>query len=313
MNPPRLSRRHFAILAGGAAAISRYGFASLAAPAPSESALSAQQVMDRIGSHANAAWQQTPPRGLIAGNPDTPVRGVATTAMATMDVLKQAAKSGLNLVLTYEPTYFSQSDGRTLPSGRGPQGGPGGGQPLSPTDPVLVAKKAFIEKNGLVIYRVGDHWQAGEDLSLALAATMGWTNHRVADDPLSYTIPPRTLGDVLAELKLKLAIRGGMRVVGDPRSSVQHIAVLPGLRPMPDLLHYLPKSDLVIIGETRDWEGPEYSSDANAAGLKKGYAQIGRVVSEDPGMVSFSRWLQTFVKEVPVQAIAATDPYWRPV
>jgi hypothetical protein len=103
-----------------------------------------------------------------------------------------------------------------------------------------------------------------------------------------------------------------MRVVGDPHMKVQRVALLPGLRPLSDVLKYLPQSDLVIIGETRDWEGPEYSSDANAAGFKKGYAQIGRVVSEDPGMLAFSKWLGSFVKEVPIQAIAAGDPYWRP-
>ena len=94
-------------------------------------------------------------------------------------------------------------------------------------------------------------------------------------------IPSRTLAEVLTEVRQKLGVRGGMRVVGDPRVKVERIALLPGLRPLSDVLKYLPQVDLVMVGETRDWEGPEYSSDANAAGMKKGYAALGRVVSED--------------------------------
>jgi putative NIF3 family GTP cyclohydrolase 1 type 2 len=326
MPRPPISRREFAVLAASAAATTRYGFASLADQASVKSTITAQQVIDRIHAQARTGWPQTASAGLKAGNADVQVRGLATTAMATMDVLKQAVKSGANLILTYEPTFFGQGDGLPSPPGRGPQGGPQGGPPqggpqggggrpqqgLAPTDPVLMAKKAFIEQNGLVVYRIGDHWKAGEDLSLALGATLGWSKGRIPNDPFTYMVPSRTLAEVLAEVSQKLGVRGGMRVVGDPKTKVQRIALLPGLRPLSDILKYLPQTDLVFVGETRDWEGPEYSSDANAAGMKKGYVALGRVVSEDPGMQSFAKWIQTFLKEVPVQAIAAMDPYWRP-
>ena len=36
------------------------------------------------------------------------MKGIATTAMATLDVLKRAAKANANLVLTYEPTFYSR-------------------------------------------------------------------------------------------------------------------------------------------------------------------------------------------------------------
>ena len=338
MKRPFLTRRQFAVMAAGAAATARYGLAPVAAQAPAKSGLTSQQVIDRVREQAGAGWPRNASGGLKAGSPDTPVRGIAATAMATMDVLRQAVKSGANLIFTYEPTYFGANDGAApapraaadgppqsggaQAGGRGQAGGsgqgggpPGGGrgpQGISLTDPVFIAKKTFIEQNGLVVYRVGDHWKAGEDLSLALAATMGWSANRVADDPLSYTIPAKPLGDVLAEIKQKLNIRGGMRAIGDRGTKIQRVAVLPGLRPLPDLLKYLPHSDLLLLGESRDWEGPEYASDADFAGLKKCYAQVGRVVSEDPGMMAFAKWMQTFVKEVPVQAIAATDPFWRP-
>jgi hypothetical protein len=320
MKPPRLSRREFAVMAAGAAAAARCGISPLAAQ--SKSSLTAQQLIDRIHQHAGAGWPRNASAGLKAGSPDTPVRGIVSTSMATVEVLRQAVKSGANLIFTCEPTFFGVNEGapqapRTqapvmAQAGGQPQGGPLRQQGVASTDPILLAKKALIDQNGLVIYRIGDHWTAGEDLSLALAAAMGWASNRSADDPLRYTIPARPLGAILADIRQRLGARGGLRVIGDSRTVIQRVAVLPGLRPLPDLLKYLPQSDLLLLGESRDWEGPEYASDADFAGLKKGYAQIGRVVSEDPGMAAFSTWVQTFVKEVPVQTIPATDPFWRP-
>ena len=187
---------------------------------------------------------------------------------------------------------------------------------LIPVDFAILLSRSFRIRDEFALQRkVFNFARPGE------SKTFFWARRRspafyLADmpfhDPVSYAIQPKALSEVLADIKLKLGARGGMRVVGDPHMKVQRLALLPGLRPLSDVLKCLPQSDLVIIGETRDWEGPEYSSDANAAGFKKGYAQIGRVVSEDPGMLSFSKWIQSFVKKVPVQAIAAGDPYWRP-
>ena len=210
------------------------------------------------------------------------------------------------------PPYFSLADGRTPPVS--PNRRPGGGQPgISPTDPILLAKKQLIDKNNLIIYRVADRWKSSEDFSLALGATLGWSKGRINTDAVSYTIPARPLSEAVTEIKSKLNIRGGMRVVGKPGTTIQRVAILPGLRSLADLLQIFPKSDLVLIGETRDWEGAEYSSDAVAAGMKKAYVQVGRIVTEDPGMGAFSKWMQEFITEVPIHNIPATDPYWRPM
>ena len=77
----------------------------------------------------------------IPGDPTTPVKGIATTAMATMDVLTRATKADINLIVTLEPTFFGHLD--TQPA-------------VSPNDPVYLAKKAFIERRGLVVWRFTD-------------------------------------------------------------------------------------------------------------------------------------------------------------
>jgi putative NIF3 family GTP cyclohydrolase 1 type 2 len=305
MHPLLLSRRQFAVLAATAAAGSRYSGAA-------SSAVSTQELIDRIHKQALPNWSQNYPSGLIAGDPAQPVHGIVTTSQASVDVLKRAVTTGANLIFTCEPTYFSVADGRTAPPSPNPR--PGGGQPgISPTDPILLAKKQFIDKNKLIIYRVTDRWKSADDFSVALGATLGWSKGHINTDAVSYTIPARPLSQVITEMKSKLNIRGGIRVVGKPDTPIQRVVILPGLHPLADVLQYMPKSDLLLIGETRDWEGAEYSSDAVAAGMKKAYVQVGRIVTEHPGMGAFSKWMQEFITEVPISNIPATDPYWRPM
>jgi putative NIF3 family GTP cyclohydrolase 1 type 2 len=303
MHPP-LSRRQFAVLAATAAAGTRY---SVAAP----SAVSVQDLIDRIHKQATPNWPQNYPRGLIAGDSAQPVHGIVTTSQASVDVLRKTVSAGANLIFTCEPTFFSLADGRTPPPSSNQR--PGGNQPgISPTDPILLAKKQFIDKNNLVIYRVTDRWKSAEDFSLALGARLGWSKGDINTDVVSYTIPARPLSEVVTEIKSKLSIRGGMRVVGKLDTAIQRVTILPGLHTLADVLQYMPKSDLLLIGETRDWEGAEYSSDVVAAGMKKAYVQVGRIVTEDPGMGAFAEWMQGFTTEVPIHNIPATDPYWRP-
>ncbi len=151
MNISDISRRRFAHLAGAAAA----SLPLCAADAPT-----AQQVVERIQSALGGDWPPNGPDGFKAGDPATPVKGIATTAMATVAVLREASQAGANLILTYEPTFFGRQE---APAGAGRGGaGRGFGGP-SPDDPVYKAKHEFIEKNGLVVFRLRDHWQGRKE------------------------------------------------------------------------------------------------------------------------------------------------------
>ena len=50
--------------------------------------LTAQRVVDRIKANVGVPWRDTTIDGFKAGDPATSVTGVATTVMATMDVLR---------------------------------------------------------------------------------------------------------------------------------------------------------------------------------------------------------------------------------
>jgi hypothetical protein len=110
----------------------------------------------------------------------------------------------------------------------------------------------------------------------------------------------------------RLGARAGVRVIGDPPSRVRRVTLLPGATPLAATVGALPDCDVVLAGEAREWESVEYARDTVAAGQKKGFVMVGKLLSEEPGMSLCADWLKPLVPEVRVHWVAAGDPYWRP-
>ena len=309
-----LSRRQFALLAGTVAAS--------AIPANAAGPPTAQEIIDRIQTSLGSEPPQVTADGFKAGEPSTPVKGIATTAMATMDVLKRASLAGANLVITYEPTFFGRQDGPAPPPppAAPTQGGNGNARVpprpfagLSADDPVYTAKKEFIGKNGMTVYRMRDAWQSRKEneMTTGLAESLGWTKYRVKPDDVLYDIPKATAEDTVAQIREKLNLRGGLRAVGDRKATVRRVLLHPGAMTPATMWQRYEETDLIVAGEVREWENTHYAADIYTVGEKRGLVTIGRVTSEDPGMRACAEWLKSVVKEVPAHWITVGDLYWR--
>jgi hypothetical protein len=73
-----------------------------------------------------------------------------------------------------------------------------------------------------------------------------------------------------------------------------------------------PEVDVMVVGETREWELVEYVQDQIAAGDNKALIVVNHVVSEQAGMKYCAEWLKGFISEVPVDFIPAQEPFWVP-
>lgn len=305
----KLTRRQFAGLAAAATAVRAL---DLRGQQPGNSpGLTAEDLARRISSNSGVSLSDKTVDGFKAGDEQTIVRGIAVTAMATIDVLRQAAKSGLNMVISFEPTFYGRSDAQ--PNANLQQGP--GGRSIAEDDPILVAKRRLLQSNGMVVYRLHDQWAGRKqnEHAIALAHAMGWTHSAKGLDPQTeYEIAPTRLSEIVPQVRSRLRSSGGLRTIGDPNTQVRRVTVLPGLQTIAQLLARLPSTDLILTGETRDWEGPEYVGDASTAGLNKGLITVGKVVSADPGMRACAEWMKSFVSDVRVEWIAAGEPYWRP-
>jgi putative NIF3 family GTP cyclohydrolase 1 type 2 len=70
--------------------------------------------------------------------------------------------------------------------------------------------------------------------------------------------------------------------------------------------------EVLIVGETREWETVEYVRDAKDMGRNKALIILGHCNSEEAGMKYCSEWIKSFVKEVPIKFIPAGEPFWTP-
>jgi putative NIF3 family GTP cyclohydrolase 1 type 2 len=278
-----------------------------------------QALVDRIKAAIGVAWTPDSVDGVKVGDPGTVVAGIVTTALPSLAVLQQAVKAGANVVVASQPTFYARADARTPPVRRGPGGpnAPGGAAPPPaepPPDPVFAAKNAFIDRHKLVVVRLHDHWRLREPnpVATAFAEAMGWRTHQVAGNPRRYDIPAITVETLAVALGKALGSRGGIRVVGEPGTSVRRIGLLPGSTPIQASLEMMPAVDALVAGEVREWESVEYARDVVDAGGKKALILVGRIVSEEPGMRACAAWLKTVVPGVAVTHVAAGDPYWTP-
>lgn len=259
--------------------------------------LSAGDVVALIQKNVGVAWKQETVDTFKAGSPQTPVRGIAVTMMATMDVLERASQQGLNMVITHEPTFYAHLD---TPAG------------IDESDPVWKAKRDFIEKHGMVVWRFHDHWhmRTPDGIESGMVHALGWENFQSKDNQYLFVMPQTTVEQLAEEVRRKLD-SPVVRLVGDPEMNVTKIALSPGAAGEAREVKALERDDVevLLVGETREWETVEYAADAATQGRKKALIVIGHVPSEQAGMEECTRWLKGFVHDVPIEFVATREPW----
>jgi len=263
-------------------------------------ALTAREVIARIQAHVGIPWMSETVDTFKAGNPDTEVKGIAVTMMATLDVLQRAAAAGQNLIITHEPTFYNHQDKPDELEQK-------------ENDPVLATKRAFIAEHGLVIWRFHDHQHRMklDGIETGMAHALGWEKFQDSGNQYVFALPETDLEHLVGDLKSRLKIHV-MRVVGNPKLKVRKVALVPGASGFAKETRALEISDLqvLITGEPREWETVEYVADAVTEGKPKALIILSHIPSEQSGMEECTRWLKTFVSEVPVEFVPARDPFW---
>jgi len=260
--------------------------------------MTAKDVVERIRKNVGVPWNEQSYRDTFkAGDPDTEVKGIATTFMATLDLIQRAHTAGMNFIVTHEPTFWSDAD-----TTKGLE-----------SDPVYKFKVDFCNRNKIVVWRFHDHLHARRPdmIRAGLARTLGWENYETAPDTHRYTLPPTTLGALAADIQRRLNAKA-LRVVGGTDAKVSTVALGVGY----GIPRVSPDVDVVVGGESAEAGGPldgaAYVADAAFLGGHKGQIALGHALSEEPGMEDCAIWLRTFVTEVPVQWIRAGEPFWVP-
>jgi putative NIF3 family GTP cyclohydrolase 1 type 2 len=249
-----------------------------------------QDVIDALNAPVGAIKNSVD--RLIAGNPTTVVTGIAVTFMATRQVLEKAHRRGINLVITHEGTFYSHFEST---------------ETSLANEPVYAAKKQFIDRSGLAIYRFHDGWHRcqPDGIMEGLVLELGWQAYVTEHLPYAtvVTLSPHTVGEVAEHVKSKLGI-DVLRSVGNSSMKCERIGILAGCRGGGELAIPLIERqnlDLILYGEGPEWETPEYVRDAIHMSRRTALLVLGHLESEQPGMKLLADRLGVMFSGFPIE------------
>ncbi len=263
--------------------------------------LTARQVVTLIKQHVGVPWHGETVDTFKAGDPNTPVTGIAVTMMATFDVLQRAAAQNANFIITHEPTFYNHQDQTASFE--------------AANDAVWREKESFIKAHHLVIWRFHDHWHMHQPDGIlsGMAHALKWQNYENPELPNLFVLPQTSLRGLAKSIQETIGIKV-LRVVGNPDLRVTRVALVPGASGPQKHLQFLRRNDVqaLIIGEVPEWETIEYVADAVAEGRPKALILMGHIPSEQAGMQSCAQWLTAFIGGTPVTFVPTVEPFWMP-
>ncbi|MFT6880383.1 MAG: putative NIF3 family GTP cyclohydrolase 1 type 2 [Arcticibacterium sp.] len=263
---------------------------------PSYGQLTAKDIVAKIKSEVNCDWSKETVDTFKAGNPDAEVKGVATSFMATMEVLKKAKARGLNFVITHEPTFYSHTDDLATHK----------------NSAIQQEKLKFIRDNDMVVWRFHDHIHRNEPdmIYQGVLDKLDWHAYRNGEG-VAFTIPEMTLEEIVNHIRNQFGAKT-LRIVGDPDEKFTKVGMALGASGSGSHFARLdnPDVDLLIVGETNEWETVPYVQDAIELGYKKALIVMGHADSEEAGMIYFAEWLQGLYSDLKIEFIEAGNPYW---
>lgn len=259
-------------------------------------ALTVQQVIDIILKNIPVPPIPHTTDTIKTGSPDQIVTGIVTTMFTTIPVIRKAIALKANFIIAHEPTFYNHLDETSWLE----------------NDKVWKFKTDLLKRNGIAVWRFHDYWHSLEPdgVLMGVLTALGWEKYYTTTAPSIITIPTSSLQDVVKRCKEKLGIKN-LRVIGDLSQSCTRIGLIPGASGGRGQMQLLQNEspDVLLIGESPEWETIEYMRDAQEAKTKQALIVLGHSVSEEPGMEYLVSWLQPKVPGITVTHVKSQDPF----
>lgn len=275
-----------------------------------------EQVIAQVKAYHRGVWHgeviepATTRDQVLFGDPDQPCTGVVTTCWASLAVIRQAAAQGANLIICHEALFWNHGDHT--------------GWLEETHNQTYAAKVALLKENHIVVWRDHDHMHSGIPLAdgtyvdgifYGLAKQLGWENYILndADVLTAFELPAATTAQAVAEHLITSLHLNGARIIGEPATPVQKIAVPTHV--FGDAKGYITKAekdqyDLFMSLELIDFTLSEYIQDASLNGQNKAIVAVGHFNVEEPGMAYLATYLPNIIgSEIPVSFVQSGDMY----
>ena len=234
--------------------------------------MTAQELNDYLVSLVKVDIKDSVDR-VIVGDPQTRVRKIGTCWLPYWDTLKEAARKGVNVIVTHEPTFYHHFDlqarDRTYPE-------------------QIRAKRKWILDHRMVIIRTHDMMDAaGAPFGIPFAwggalgfkpSDMAWTQKYMN----VYSVRPAKARAVARRLARRLAAmhQPGVAFYGDPDRTVRTVGVGTGCYADPKRMRRKPDLFVAVDDSIFTWCQTTYSKDT-------GYplVVVNHGTSEEAGMM----------------------------
>ena len=256
-----------------------------------------KQVIDIIMKEVPGAPFENTVDQLRSGSPDQVVTGIVTTMFPTLEVIEQTAKAGANFIIAHEtPFYNNQDETDWLKD-----------------DDAYRYKVELLNKHKIAIWRFHDYWHRHQPDGIIMGNLMklGWDKHYDINKPRLLTLPqPLAIRSIAKLTKDKLGI-STVRAVGnlDQKCSSLYLAFgyMDSRRQIAAIQEFKP--DLILSGETREWETVERVRDGLKMGQKTSLLVLSHSVSEEAGMEYAAKWLASKVPGVKISHLSSGNPF----
>jgi len=229
---------------------------------------------------------------IIIGDPKTKVRKIGTCWMPYWETCKKAVKTGVNILVTHEPTFYThwdldeeQEDYYRSPDFAKKQ-----------YLELVGEKKKWILENGLVIIRNHDTMDALKDrgIPFALGQFLGYGNEDIIASRIYYNVykidnqPASLVASAIAQKLLELG-QPGVAFYGDPDYPVSSVGIGTGCFCDPISFADLQPDIFIAIDDVvRTWIQTTFATDSG-----RPLIIINHGTSEEMGM----RMLNQIIKE----------------
>jgi putative NIF3 family GTP cyclohydrolase 1 type 2 len=225
---------------------------------------------------------------IIVGNPDARVRKIGTCWMPYWDTCRKAVESGVNVLVTHEPTFYTHWDLDET-----------GADYFSSPDYAkkqyieqVAKKKKWIEDHDLTIIRNHDTMDALKDYGIpfALGNFLDFKNSDIVASHTYYNVyktPAEPAGSLARKIAAKLSEIGqpGVAFYGDPAYRVSSVGIGTGCICDPlEFADLNPDLFIAIDDVVRTWTQTTFAADTGHPLIV-----INHGTSEEMGMRSLNR------------------------
>jgi putative NIF3 family GTP cyclohydrolase 1 type 2 len=263
-----------------------------------EATLTVKQVIDIILKEIQGAPFAKTVDELRSGSMDQEVKGIVTTMFPTLEVIEKTAKAGANFIIAHEtPFYNNQDETDWLEQ-----------------DDAYHYKLELLNKHKIAIWRFHDYWHAHKPDGIIMGnlKKLGWDKYYdPTTNPRLLTLPkPMSIKSIVAITKEKLGI-STVRLLGNQNQECTTIYMAFGYMDSKMQIAAIQKykPDLILSGETREWETVERVRDGLAMGQKTSLLILSHAVSEEAGMEYAAEWLKPMVPGIKITHIASQNPF----